>query len=191
MLKSPLNICCVGTNAVAVTAGSGCAWTAASNVGWITITEGASGTGSGTVGFAVAAADEADAPDVVVSLHSERIDVAGRPRAESVRLDVTADGTASTWRDGERLELHLSDEELEALRRDLAADLAELEPSIMVATDQGSTTVRVVHPESDRTLETTLVGAHGPEEFHRAVDRLVELVERIVTQSDLGEQSHD
>ena len=40
---------------VAVTAGAGCAWTAASNDAWITLTSGASGTGNGTVNYSVAA----------------------------------------------------------------------------------------------------------------------------------------
>lgn len=39
---------------VAVTAGAGCSWMAASNDGWITITSGSSGTGSGTVSYSVA-----------------------------------------------------------------------------------------------------------------------------------------
>ncbi|HEY9283677.1 MAG TPA: SBBP repeat-containing protein, partial [Pyrinomonadaceae bacterium] len=42
------------TGAVSVTAGAACAWTAASNVEWITITAGASGQGNGTVNYAVA-----------------------------------------------------------------------------------------------------------------------------------------
>ena len=45
-----------GTGSVSVTASSdGCKWTAASNSSWITITSGSSGTGNGTVGYAVAA----------------------------------------------------------------------------------------------------------------------------------------
>ena len=44
-----------GTGSVAVTAGSGCAWTAVSNDAWITVTGGASGTGNGTVSYSVAA----------------------------------------------------------------------------------------------------------------------------------------
>ena len=44
-----------GTGSVSVTEGSGCAWTAASNAGWITVTSGSSGSGNGAVGFAVAA----------------------------------------------------------------------------------------------------------------------------------------
>ena len=43
------------TGAVAVTAGAGCAWTAASNDSWITVTGGAGGSGNGTVTYSVAA----------------------------------------------------------------------------------------------------------------------------------------
>ena len=42
-----------GPGSVAVTAGAGCGWTAASNVPWITITGGASGSGNGTVNYSV------------------------------------------------------------------------------------------------------------------------------------------
>jgi hypothetical protein len=44
-----------GSGTVNVTTATGCAWTAASNVSWITITAGNNGTGSGTVSFTVAA----------------------------------------------------------------------------------------------------------------------------------------
>jgi hypothetical protein len=43
----------VGSGSVTVTTQSGCAWTAASNAGWITVTSGASGTGNGTVNYSV------------------------------------------------------------------------------------------------------------------------------------------
>ena len=43
------------SGSVAVTAGTGCAWTAVSNDGWITVTGGASGAGNGTVSYSVAA----------------------------------------------------------------------------------------------------------------------------------------
>lgn len=43
-----------GNGSVDVTTTAGCAWTATSNAAWITITNGASGTGNGTVTFAVA-----------------------------------------------------------------------------------------------------------------------------------------
>src|SRR5919198_5356166 len=41
-----------GSNVVTVTAGTGCPWTATSDVSWITLTA-ATGTGNGTVGFTV------------------------------------------------------------------------------------------------------------------------------------------
>ena len=44
-----------GTGSVSVTTQSGCAWTASSAASWMSITSGASGTGSGTVNYAVAA----------------------------------------------------------------------------------------------------------------------------------------
>jgi hypothetical protein len=44
-----------GSGSVAVTAPGGCAWTATSNVPWITVTQGSSGSGNGTVQFSVAA----------------------------------------------------------------------------------------------------------------------------------------
>ncbi len=44
-----------GNGSITVTATAGCAWTAASNVSWITITAGSSGTGNGRVDYTVAA----------------------------------------------------------------------------------------------------------------------------------------
>jgi len=44
-----------GSGSVSVSASNGCAWTATSNVSWITITSGGSGSGDGTVQFSVAA----------------------------------------------------------------------------------------------------------------------------------------
>ncbi len=44
-----------GTGTVSVTAAAGCAWTAVSNVSWMTVTAGAAGSGNGTVRFAVTA----------------------------------------------------------------------------------------------------------------------------------------
>ena len=43
------------TSSVNVTAGTGCAWTGVSNVNWLTVTAGASGTGNGMVNFSIAA----------------------------------------------------------------------------------------------------------------------------------------
>jgi C1A family cysteine protease len=44
-----------GSGSVTVTSQSGCAWTAVSNSGWITVTSGSSGTGNGTVNYSVTA----------------------------------------------------------------------------------------------------------------------------------------
>ncbi|MBV6343263.1 DUF1566 domain-containing protein, partial [Candidatus Magnetobacterium casense] len=44
-----------GTDSVNVTANTGCAWTASSNVAWITINAGSSGSGNGNVSYTVAA----------------------------------------------------------------------------------------------------------------------------------------
>lgn len=44
-----------GTGSSTVTTGAGCAWTAASNAAWITLTSGATGSGSGGADFSVAA----------------------------------------------------------------------------------------------------------------------------------------
>lgn len=44
-----------GTGTVNVTTTAACAWTAASNATWLSVTSGVAGTGNGTVGFSVAA----------------------------------------------------------------------------------------------------------------------------------------
>jgi uncharacterized protein (TIGR03437 family) len=44
-----------GTGTVTVTSTSGCAWTAQSNVPWMTVTSGATGTANGSVGYTIAA----------------------------------------------------------------------------------------------------------------------------------------
>ncbi|HJQ71463.1 MAG TPA: FG-GAP-like repeat-containing protein [Blastocatellia bacterium] len=48
-----------GTSTVSVTVSGACNWTAVSNVSWITITSGATGTGSGTVSYSVASTTSA------------------------------------------------------------------------------------------------------------------------------------
>ena len=53
------------TSTVAVTAAGGCSWTAVSQVSWIAVTSGASGSGNGTVNLAVAANSGASRSGVV------------------------------------------------------------------------------------------------------------------------------
>jgi hypothetical protein len=49
-----------GVGSVSITTPPGCAWAAASNAAWLTITSGASGTGNGTTNFSVAATPSGD-----------------------------------------------------------------------------------------------------------------------------------
>lgn len=55
------------TGTVSVTAGAGCAWTAVSAAGFVTVTEGASGSGNGVVSYSVAA-NSGDARSGVVEI---------------------------------------------------------------------------------------------------------------------------
>ena len=59
-----------GSGASAVTAGSACAWTAVSNASWITITGGASQSGSASVTFSVA-------PNTATSIRTGTMTIAG------------------------------------------------------------------------------------------------------------------
>ena len=49
-----------GTGSIAVSTNSACSWSASSNVSWIAVTSGASGTGNGTVTYSYAANDGKD-----------------------------------------------------------------------------------------------------------------------------------
>ncbi len=88
-----------GTGTVAVTAASGCGWSATSSEPWITITSGASGSGNGSVGFTVAAnaITAQRVGTLVVAGHSFTVTQAGmlRPLA-----DFDGDGKTdlSFWR---------------------------------------------------------------------------------------------
>ena len=56
------------TGSVSVTAGSGCAWTAASSGSWLTITSGASGTANGTINYSVSANPSASARSATLTV---------------------------------------------------------------------------------------------------------------------------
>ncbi len=58
------------TTSAGVTTGAGCAWTAASNAAWLTVTAGASGSGAGTVSFSIA-------PNLSTSARSGTMSIAG------------------------------------------------------------------------------------------------------------------
>jgi hypothetical protein len=64
-----------GAESLTVTATTGVPWTAASSAGWITITSGSSGTGSGTVGFNVAANTVTSSRAGTISVGGETVTV--------------------------------------------------------------------------------------------------------------------
>jgi len=70
-----------GSGSVTVTAPSGCSgtvWTATSNVSWISITSGSSGTGSGTVNYSYLAYTTTASADTTASSRSGTITIAGQ-----------------------------------------------------------------------------------------------------------------
>lgn len=60
---------------IAVTAPNGCAWTAVSNVSFVTITSGASGTGSGTANYSVAANNTGNARSGTITIGNQTFTV--------------------------------------------------------------------------------------------------------------------
>ena len=69
------------SNTIAITAPAGCAWTATESVGWISITNGASGTGNGTVTYSAAAnaGTTMRTADLTVAAQSFTVTQAGQP----------------------------------------------------------------------------------------------------------------
>ncbi len=101
-----------GTGTFTVTSGPACAWTATSNATWITINSGASGTGSGTAGFTVAANTSTSARSGTVTVSGQSftgtvtINQAGsnpttqvqtNPAGRSFTVDGTTYTTAQTF----------------------------------------------------------------------------------------------
>jgi hypothetical protein len=72
------------TGSVGVNVASGCAWTAASDAAWLTVTSGASGSGNGSVGYSVSAN----------STTSQRV---GRLTIAGVTFTFTQTGAACTY----------------------------------------------------------------------------------------------
>ena len=90
-----------GTGTVGVTVGAGCAWTAASNAAWISVTSGASGTGSGTVSYSVAANGSATPRSGTLTIAGQTFTVsqAGASGGASV-VDVYVDQQGVTFTSG-------------------------------------------------------------------------------------------
>ncbi len=76
-----------GNSTFSVATTTGCSWTAASQVGWITVTSGASGTGNGTVGFS-AAANTGAARSGTILIAGQQVTVT-QPAATTCSFSVT------------------------------------------------------------------------------------------------------
>ncbi|MCW5977378.1 MAG: DUF2341 domain-containing protein [Bryobacteraceae bacterium] len=81
------------SGSVAVTAGSGCAWTASSNAGWISITSGASGSGNGGVGYSAQA-------NGTTSSRQGTLTIAGQTFTLSQAAGVSGGASSGAWYNG-------------------------------------------------------------------------------------------
>jgi plastocyanin len=86
------------TGTVTVTAGSGCSWTAVSNVTWITITAGSGGTANGSVSYSVAANADATARTGTATIAGQVFTVtqAGAPCTPSISPTSRSHGAAAS-----------------------------------------------------------------------------------------------
>ena len=84
-----------GTGSTNVTSGAGCAWTAASNDSWITVTSGASGSGNGPVGFSVAANPNTSARTGTLTIATKTFTVSQAASACSYSLTPTSRAVGS------------------------------------------------------------------------------------------------
>jgi uncharacterized protein (TIGR03437 family) len=76
-----------GAGSITVSAPAGCAWTAASNNSWITVTAGSSGSGGGTVNYSVAANSSSTPQTGTITIAGQRFiitEAAGRPDSNSI-----------------------------------------------------------------------------------------------------------
>ncbi len=78
-----------GTGSVAVTAGSGCAWTSTSNASWITITGGSNGTGNGPVNYSVAANTSTTARNGTLTIAGQTFNVSQAAQACTYAISPT------------------------------------------------------------------------------------------------------
>jgi hypothetical protein len=86
------------TGTVSVTSQTGCAWTAASSVSWITVTSGASGSGNGSVGYSIAANTSITPRTGVVTIAGQAFTVTqdGVPCTSTISPAAVSIGAAAT-----------------------------------------------------------------------------------------------
>ena len=87
-----------GTGSTNVTSGAGCAWSAASNDSWITVTSGASDSGNGPVGFNVAANPNTSARTGTLTIATKTFTVSQAASACSYSLTPTSRAVGSVRR---------------------------------------------------------------------------------------------
>ena len=79
-----------GSGTVTITAPAGCAWTAGASGGWITVTAGSTGTGPGTVTYAVTANAATEARNGSLTIGDQSLRIAQQGRVGTVcRYDIT------------------------------------------------------------------------------------------------------
>jgi hypothetical protein len=84
-----------GTGKVSVTTQSGCAWTASGGAGWITITSGASGTGSGTVAYTAAANTTGSSRTADMTVAGQTVVVTEAAQSHTITANASPGGSIS------------------------------------------------------------------------------------------------
>ncbi len=79
-----------GTGSVTVTTQAGCAWSAASSASWLAVTTGSSGTGTGTVGYTVAANTAATARTAGITVAGNSFAVSQQAASANVTITSSA-----------------------------------------------------------------------------------------------------
>jgi hypothetical protein len=86
-----------GTGSIGVTASAGCPWTATGNNGWITVTGGSSGNGSGTIGYSVGTNAGATRNGTITISTSQASDTTAPSISEVSVSNITANGATISW----------------------------------------------------------------------------------------------
>ena len=92
-----------GLGNVAISAGPGCAWTAASNDSFITITSAANGSGNGTIDFSVAGNTGAHSRTGTMTIAGQTLTVVQAGTSDSADLSITVAGTPTPVAAGTRV----------------------------------------------------------------------------------------
>src|SRR5207247_7116836 len=89
-----------GSGSVAVTALSGCSWSASANDGWISISSGNGAVGSGTVLYSVAANSSTSPRTGTMTIAGQPFSVSQSGAASTLSLGQAVDNTSLIWTTG-------------------------------------------------------------------------------------------